>query len=291
MGLWHVFYPGWQMECCGTPFAVGDEVSWQLLLERADDLADGGGPGLLTEVTGPVEEFRDTDADETGRDDGDPDDRDDDDDDDGDSDDDSDDDADDGDGGDTGTDDGGDTDEDDGDGYEGSVQLLREDTGLLVALAQTLRRPPAEMRTGDRVRAAGLLGVERHGARWPEVTGRVRAVQVVSRDYAETAPGARPWEPVPGRRRLRPVERCPKWFDDGEVRTGEDGRGHRRYEEGVLVTLEVPGTDSRLSRAVREARGIPHTGAAPGTETAGLAPEALRTLLEGLSTVSGSGPS
>ncbi|MGW2825533.1 DUF6578 domain-containing protein [Streptomyces sp. NPDC001443] len=272
MGLWHVFYPGWQMECCGTPFAVGDEVSWQLLLERADDLADGGGPGLLTEVTGPVEELRDTDAEETGRDDGDPDDRADDDD------------ADDGDG------DGGDTDEDD-DGYEGSVQLLREDTGLLVALAQTLRRPPAEMRTGDRVRAAGLLGVERHGARWPEVTGRVRAVQVVSRDYAETAPGARPWEPVPGRRRLRPVERCPKWFDDGEVRTGEDGRGHRRYEEGALATLEVPGTDSRLSRAVREARGILHTGAAPGAETAGLTPEALRTLLEGLSTVSGSGPS
>jgi hypothetical protein len=23
-----VYYEGWQMECCGTPFAVGDEVDW-----------------------------------------------------------------------------------------------------------------------------------------------------------------------------------------------------------------------------------------------------------------------
>ncbi|MFG2947696.1 DUF6578 domain-containing protein [Streptomyces adustus] len=271
MGLWHVFYPGWQLECCGTPFAVGDEVSWQLLLERADDLLDGR-PGLLTEITGPVEELWDTEDTEDGddgRDDGDPEDRGD------------------GDDGDTDSYDG----DGDDDGYVGSVQLLREDTGLTVALAQTLRQALGEVRTGDRVCAAGLLGVERHGARWPEVTGRVRAVHVVSRDYAETEPGARPWEPVPGRLRLRPVESCPRWFDDGEVRTGEDGRGRRRSEEGVLVTLEVPGTDSRLSRAVREARGIPHTGAAPGAETAGLTPEALRTLLEGLSTVSGSGPS
>jgi hypothetical protein len=26
-----VFYGDWQMECCGTPFAVGDEVAWKLV--------------------------------------------------------------------------------------------------------------------------------------------------------------------------------------------------------------------------------------------------------------------
>ncbi|GAA3121348.1 hypothetical protein GCM10010521_05810 [Streptomyces rameus] len=26
-----VFYEYWQMECCGTPFAVGDEVGWRLV--------------------------------------------------------------------------------------------------------------------------------------------------------------------------------------------------------------------------------------------------------------------
>ncbi|MER6800916.1 MULTISPECIES: DUF6578 domain-containing protein [Streptomyces] len=26
-GLWHVFSEDWQTECCGEPFAVGDEVS------------------------------------------------------------------------------------------------------------------------------------------------------------------------------------------------------------------------------------------------------------------------
>lgn len=39
MGLWRVFYAGWQMECCGTPFSVGDEVSWQLLLVPGDEPA------------------------------------------------------------------------------------------------------------------------------------------------------------------------------------------------------------------------------------------------------------
>ncbi|MFF1697122.1 DUF6578 domain-containing protein [Streptomyces sp. NPDC058257] len=34
MALWNVMYEDWQMECCGTPFSVGDEVTWQL----------GGGP-------------------------------------------------------------------------------------------------------------------------------------------------------------------------------------------------------------------------------------------------------
>ncbi|MGV9352923.1 DUF6578 domain-containing protein [Streptomyces misionensis] len=26
-----VFYEDWQLECCGTPFAVGDEVTWTLV--------------------------------------------------------------------------------------------------------------------------------------------------------------------------------------------------------------------------------------------------------------------
>jgi hypothetical protein len=30
MAIWCVFYEGWQMECCGKPFSVGDEVSWPL---------------------------------------------------------------------------------------------------------------------------------------------------------------------------------------------------------------------------------------------------------------------
>ena len=28
-----VFYEGWQMECCGMPFAVGDNVKWLVLKE------------------------------------------------------------------------------------------------------------------------------------------------------------------------------------------------------------------------------------------------------------------
>jgi len=226
MGLWRVFYADWQMECCGTPFAVGDEVSWPLLLSAADDLLGGGWHDQLTKVTGPVEEVRDGD---------------------------------------------------------GSVRVVREETGLTVALG--------EMGAGDQIQAVGLLGVERHGGSWPEVTGRVRAVQVLSQGHAESAPGSRSWEPVPGERWLRSVERCPKWFDDGDVRVGADGRGRRRDEEGVVVTLEVAGTDSRLSYAVREARGMPHEGAVPGTETAGLSAEGVGALLEGLSTVSGRRPS
>lgn len=37
MAMWHVMYDSWQMECCGTPFSVGDDVAWPLALyERAD---------------------------------------------------------------------------------------------------------------------------------------------------------------------------------------------------------------------------------------------------------------
>ncbi|MFH8405989.1 DUF6578 domain-containing protein [Streptomyces sp. NPDC018019] len=33
-----VFYPDWEMECCGTPFSVGDEIAWTLVHE---DVAPG----------------------------------------------------------------------------------------------------------------------------------------------------------------------------------------------------------------------------------------------------------
>ncbi|MCS0605245.1 hypothetical protein NX794_29140 [Streptomyces sp. LP11] len=31
-----VFYESWQVECCGTPFAVGDEVTWRLVAVEPD---------------------------------------------------------------------------------------------------------------------------------------------------------------------------------------------------------------------------------------------------------------
>ncbi|MCT9144771.1 DUF6578 domain-containing protein [Streptomyces violarus] len=220
MGLWHVFYADWQMECCGTPFSVGDEVSWPLLLLDADDMYGGGWHDQLTKVAGPVE-------------------------------------------------------------YVGGVRVVREETGLTVALGGG---PDAEDEPGPeprgRTRSVGLLSVERHGATWPQVAGRVRAVQVLSQGYAESAPGSRSWEPVPGERSLRPVEQCPKWFADDAAE-----QGRRRMESAVVVTLEVPGTDSWLSHAVRTARGMPQQGTEPGAETQGIPAEALTSLLESLSTV------
>ncbi|MGW7524010.1 DUF6578 domain-containing protein [Streptomyces sp. NPDC054783] len=40
-----VFYEDWQMECCGTPFAVGDEVSWPLVAYDAEGVREGHGYG------------------------------------------------------------------------------------------------------------------------------------------------------------------------------------------------------------------------------------------------------
>ncbi|MER6677889.1 DUF6578 domain-containing protein [Streptomyces sp. NPDC000983] len=54
MGLWHVFYADWQMECCGTPFSVGDEVGWPLLLNDSGDVLGGDWPDHLAEVVGEV---------------------------------------------------------------------------------------------------------------------------------------------------------------------------------------------------------------------------------------------
>lgn len=39
MTMWNVWYDDWQMECCGKPFSVGDEVAWPLRPQ------DAGEPG------------------------------------------------------------------------------------------------------------------------------------------------------------------------------------------------------------------------------------------------------
>lgn len=181
MGLWHVYYASWQMECCGTPFSVGEEVSWPLLLTDADDVLGGGWHAELSELVGPVEELP---GDE-----------------------------------------------------DGSVRVLRDDTGLTVALGG---ETGAGAVPGDRFRQAGLLSVETHGGEWPEANGRVRAIRVVTQEYAETPPGSRSWEPVrgPGTRRLLSVDECPKWFtDEGQ---GATVKGKWLMQAGVVATLDVP---------------------------------------------------
>ena len=45
MPLLKVFYEDWQMECCGTPFAVGDEVSWKLVAYGARARRENAGYG------------------------------------------------------------------------------------------------------------------------------------------------------------------------------------------------------------------------------------------------------
>ncbi|WP_369168869.1 DUF6578 domain-containing protein [Streptomyces sp. R28] len=220
MGLWHVFYDDWQMECCGTPFKVGDEVSWPLLFQSSDHALGGGWHDQLTKITGSVEDIP---------------------------------------------------------AEEGAVRVLREESGLVVALHQhsvdlVSQEELGDVRPGDRLRLVGLLTAEFHSdPDLPDTRGRVRAIQVLRQGYAAMAPGSLTRVPVPGERSLRSVGECPKWFADADA--------------GVLVTLEVPGTDSRLSHAVREARGLPHEGTAPGAEVTGLAPAALAELLETLSTV------
>ncbi|MGW1000970.1 DUF6578 domain-containing protein [Streptomyces sp. NPDC002520] len=41
MALMRVFYEDWQMECCGRPFSVGDEVGWPLVAAGGQDVRDG----------------------------------------------------------------------------------------------------------------------------------------------------------------------------------------------------------------------------------------------------------
>lgn len=238
MGLWHVFSEDWQTECCGEPFAVGDEVSRPLLLAGPGDVLGGGWHDRLTKITGLVEDVPDG---------------------------------------------------------EGAVRVVREENGLTVALhdGSAGGEEPGErdgVRAGDRIRLVGLLSVERHGGEWPEARGRVRAVQLLTRGFVATAPGSRTFEPVPGERSLRSVEGCPEWFADRDTGPGPDGRARRRVESAVVVTLDVPGTDSWLSYAVREARGIPHRDAGPGAETADLTRAELTALRETLSTVPAAPP-
>ncbi|WP_028811289.1 DUF6578 domain-containing protein [Streptomyces flavidovirens] len=38
MTLWRIMYESWQMECCGEPFSVGDEVRWPLALHEPDEV-------------------------------------------------------------------------------------------------------------------------------------------------------------------------------------------------------------------------------------------------------------
>ncbi|MGH4027885.1 DUF6578 domain-containing protein [Actinomycetota bacterium Odt1-20B] len=213
MALWHVRYDDWQMECCGTPFSVGDEVAWPLLLAERGQLSDPvGWEGELSVVEGLVEKVEDFD-DEADLDEESDDEEEDDEDDEDDEDE-------------------GDGDDDDEGGDRGWVAVVR-DRGLTVCWGADDPLP-------ERVRLTGLLSVERHGAQWPRTVGRVRAIHVVSEGFAETHPGSRTYEVVPGERRLRSVDTCPKWFksheDQGQVR---DGRGYRHDETGVLVELEV----------------------------------------------------
>ncbi|MER6027893.1 DUF6578 domain-containing protein [Streptomyces sp. NPDC001851] len=54
-----VFYEDWQMECCGTPFAVGEEVAWKLVAYDAENIREGLGYGAEAWVEnhgGPDEE-------------------------------------------------------------------------------------------------------------------------------------------------------------------------------------------------------------------------------------------
>ncbi|MEU6771570.1 DUF6578 domain-containing protein [Streptomyces sp. NPDC046759] len=54
-----VFYEDWQMECCGTPFAVGDEMVWKLVPHASGAVRDGDGHGAEAWVEnhgGPDEE-------------------------------------------------------------------------------------------------------------------------------------------------------------------------------------------------------------------------------------------
>ncbi|MEU1196691.1 DUF6578 domain-containing protein [Streptomyces sp. NPDC005813] len=66
MARWWVFYADWQMECCGTPFSVDDEVSWPLLLLSSDEVLGGGWYEELSKLSGPVETVTDHDGDGGG---------------------------------------------------------------------------------------------------------------------------------------------------------------------------------------------------------------------------------
>ncbi|MFI1676473.1 DUF6578 domain-containing protein [Streptomyces sp. NPDC020607] len=159
MTVWNVMYEDWQLECCGDRFAVGDEVTWQLLVDATASRREWAAE--LTVIEGPVESA-------------------------------------------------------------GGGPVVSSG-GVTVPWTGTGAWPP-------RLHLKGLLKVERHGGKWPRTTGVVRGIQVVSQGY---------WEEnlVPGERRLRPVDRCPKRF--AHVGRAAAGEKLRREETGVLVALEV----------------------------------------------------
>ncbi|WP_244201916.1 DUF6578 domain-containing protein [Streptomyces diastatochromogenes] len=41
MALMRVFYEDWQMECCGKPFSVGQEVGWRLVAVDGKETGNG----------------------------------------------------------------------------------------------------------------------------------------------------------------------------------------------------------------------------------------------------------
>ncbi|MFC0597296.1 DUF6578 domain-containing protein [Streptomyces palmae] len=54
MSMLTVFYADWEMECCGKPFSVGDEVTWTVMrVDPADPLR----PVSADAVTGELYEF------------------------------------------------------------------------------------------------------------------------------------------------------------------------------------------------------------------------------------------
>jgi Family of unknown function (DUF6578) len=50
MAVWRVYVDDWQLECCGDPFAVGDEVAWTLVLSDRHSLP----PEFETDFDGAV---------------------------------------------------------------------------------------------------------------------------------------------------------------------------------------------------------------------------------------------
>ncbi|MFF3410671.1 DUF6578 domain-containing protein [Streptomyces sp. NPDC002742] len=190
MGRWWVFYADWQMECCGTPFSVGDEVSWPLLLGDADDVLGGGWSEELSEIAATVEPVSYEDgvirmlrADDglivaLPGDSGDP-----------------------------------------GELGELGKGGGNVDTGWDADAGGDVDEHGDGAGTGPgrRVGRTGLLTVERHGAQWSETTGTVRTIHVVHQDLAETVTGSRGWGPGTAARSLEAVHRSPKWFGEGRA--------------------------------------------------------------------------
>ncbi|CAM5238037.1 hypothetical protein SALBM135S_00682 [Streptomyces alboniger] len=233
--VWKVWYEDWQMECCGTPFAVGDEVAWPLMI--TEEWGDAAWAADLSELAAPVEALADIEGDWSD-DAFDDDDEDDDEDEPGDTDVQGEDVWDDGyDGtfeefmGEDGDD--GDDSDDDEDFKEPFEPSVVRDRGVTVPWNRPAPWP-------EQGRPAGLLTVERHGGRWPRTAGRVLAIHVVTQEFAETHAGSAAFEAVPGERTLRPVEQCPRWFRREAAARAGDGREHYWGETGVLVELEVP---------------------------------------------------